>query len=265
LKKILKLSLLFFTFALLLSACSARKEKSLFNAPTDIITDTIKQVYVVNDKGIGDLYYRIKVEDLIAIRNLQDFDFNGRSASFTSASNSLGTVTTYQVDKDGYVTLPAIQGKVKLGGLTRKEANAKLQELYSATQLKDPIMDITIVNVKVTLLGEFNKQGNFLLERDNTSLIDILGEAGGITKNADPKTLKIFRGKRSDPEIIYVNLNDYRSLYSSEKLILQNNDIIVIQQTKSSALSEKLQSYNNVVQPLLVLINLGVLIYTFTH
>ncbi len=262
--KLLKLNILFFSFAIFFSACSARKEKSLFNAPTDIVTDTIKQVYVVNDNGMTDLYYRIKVDDLIAIRNLQDFEFNGRGTSTANGVNSLGTVTSYQVDSEGFVTLPAIKGKVKLAGLTRKEANAKIQQLYTATQLTDPIMDVAIVNVKVTLLGEFNRQGNYLLERDNIRLTDIIGEAGGISKNADPKTLKIFRGDRKNLKIIYVNLNDYKSL-SSDELVLHNNDIIVINQTKSNALSEKLQGLNNVVQPLLVLVNLAVLIFTFTH
>jgi len=112
-------------------------------------------------------------------------------------------------------------------------------------------------------LGEFNKKGNFLLERENTNLIDILGEAGGITKTADPKTLKIIRGDKANPEIIYVNLNEVNSL-ASKKLVLQNNDIIYIQSTKGAALSERLQSFNSIIQPLLVIVNLAVLIFTLS-
>lgn len=253
---------LILTTVLLLSACAARKEKTLFNASTDIVTDTIKQVYVVNDQGLGDMYYKIKVNDILAVRNVQNKEFGSTSTAGASAENP-ANVTSYPVDNDGKVNLPAI-GKIAVAGLTRKEATAKLQAIYEEKQLVDPIIEVTIVNVKVTLLGEFMRQGNFLLERDNTTLIDILGEAGGITKTADPKTLKIIRGERSNPEIIYVNLNDINSL-ASKKLILQNNDIIVLQPTKSSVLGEKLQSYNNIIQPLLVVINLAVLIFTFTR
>ncbi|MBB2144118.1 hypothetical protein GM921_01355 [Pedobacter sp. LMG 31464] len=259
----IKNSLLIFTILLLLSACSARKEKTLFNASTDIVTDTIKQVYVVNDQGLGDLYYKIKVNDILAVRNVQNKEFGSTSSTAASSSGSATNVTAYPVDNDGKVNLPAI-GKIAVAGLTRKEVTAKLQAIYEEKQLVDPIIEVSIVNVKVTLLGEFMKQGNFLLERDNTTLIDILGEAGGITKTADPKTLKIIRGDRSNPEIIYVNLNDINSL-ASKKLILQNNDIIVLQPTKSSVLGEKLQSFNNIIQPLLVVINLAVLIFTFTR
>lgn len=258
-------NLLFIAAAiLLLSSCSAskaRREKTLFNSPTDYVTDTIKRVYVVNDQGMGDIYYKIKVNDVIAVKNKQNKEF---LANVGSSTNVEGNVVTYPVENDGTVNLPAV-GKVALAGLTRKEATAKLQQILEKDQLSKPIIEVTIVNVKVTLLGEFNSQGNFLLERDNTSLVEIIGQAGGInTQTADPKTLKIIRGDRSNPEIIYVNLNDINSL-ASKKLILQNNDIIVIQSTKNLAITQKLQNFNNVIQPLLVIINLGVLIFSFTR
>lgn len=262
LKNLLFLSII----TLFLSACSAsktRREKTLFNSPTDYVTDTIKHVYVVNDQGLGDIYYRIKVNDVLAVKNLQNQEFGGIGSPASSAGGSDVNVVTYPVDNDGTVNLPAI-GRVSVVGLTRKEATLKLQQIYEKDQLKKPIIEVSIVNVKVTLLGEFGNQGNYLLERDNTNLIEIIGQAGGITKEADPKTLKIIRGDKSRPEIIYVNLNDINSL-ASRKLILQNNDIIVIQPTKNVVLSQKLQSFNNIVQPLLVVINLAVLIFTFTR
>ncbi|WP_421944646.1 polysaccharide biosynthesis/export family protein [Pedobacter sp.] len=259
-------------FLSILGACSARRERSLFNASSDVVTDTIKQVYVVNDQGISDAYYKIRVNDRLAIRNVQNAEFgatgnaSGASASNSnqsSSSGSINNVLSYPVDLDGQVNLPAI-GKIPVAGLSRREAAIKIQDLYAKQLLRNPIIELSVVNLKVTLLGEFGKQGNFLLERENTTLIDIIGEAGGITKTADPKTLKIIRGDRSNPEIIYVNLNDINSL-ASKKLVLQNDDIIVLQQTKSAATTEKLQSYNNILQPLLVVVNLAVLIFTVTR
>jgi len=262
--------ILFLLTSTLLFSCAVRKQHSLFNAPSDIVTDTIKQVYVVNDQGISDAYYKIKISDQLAVRNVQDPEFgatasngSGAQSNSSSASGTAQNVLSYPVEPDGMVNLPAI-GKVEVVGLTRREATIKIQDIYKQKLLKDPIIELTVVNLKVTLLGEFSKQGNFLLEKDNTSLIEIIGEAGGITKTADPKTLKIIRGDRSHPEIIYVNLTDINSL-ASKKLLLQNNDIIVLQPTKGAALTEKLQSFNNIVQPLLVVVNLAVLIFTVTR
>lgn len=261
---------LWFAFALVvcLSACGSRKSRTLFNAQTDVVTDTIKQVYVVNDQGMSDAYYKIKANDQLAIRNVQNKEFGASNSSLigssatTSANGNTQNATSYAVDLEGNVNLPAI-GKVAVAGLSRREAALKIQQLYGEKLLKDPIIELSLVNLKVTLLGEFSKQGNFLLEKDNTSLIEIIGEAGGITKTADPKTLKIIRGDRSNPELIYVNLNDINSL-ASKKIILQNNDIVVLQPTKGSALGERLQNFNNIVQPLLVVVNLAVLIFTLS-
>lgn len=257
----------------MLFSCGVRKKRTLFNAPSDIVTDTIKHVYVVNDQGISDAYYKIKVNDQLAIRNVQNFEFGatGNSSGITGnsgnnqnlVSGGISNVLSYPVELDGMVNLPAI-GKIEVVGLSRREAAIKIQDLYKTKLLKEPIIELSVVNLKVTLLGEFSKQGNFLLERDNTTLIDIIGEAGGITKTADPKTLKIIRGDRANPELIYVNLNDINSL-ASKKLVLQNHDIIVLQPTKSSATSDKLQSLNNILQPLLVVVNFAVLIFTITR
>ncbi|WP_316759817.1 polysaccharide biosynthesis/export family protein [Pedobacter aquatilis] len=262
-------SSLFLIITICLFSCAARKERSLFNAPSDIVTDTIKQVYVVNNQGISDAFYKIKIDDRLAIRNVQNKEFGAGAAvgssisSSSSVSGSINSVLSYPVDLDGQVNLPAI-GKVAVVGLSRREAAIKIQDLYAKQLLRDPIIELSVINLKVTLLGEFGKQGNFLLERDNTTLIDIIGEAGGISKTADPKTLKIIRGDRANPEIIYVNLNDINSL-ASKKLILQNNDLIILQTTKSAAFSEKLSSINNVIQPILIVVNLGILILSLTR
>lgn len=250
-----------------LSACGSRKSQTLFNAATDLNAENTKGVYVVNDKGEGDIYYRIKINDIIVVQNLQNKEWGSTKAPVTignTSNSSTGeNVTTYRIDPDGTANLPAI-GKIILVGLTRREAELKLQDYFgSSSYLKDPIIKLDVVNLKVTLLGEFGKQGNYLLTKENTSLIEIIGEAGGINKTGDPRTIKIIRGDRSNPEIIYANLNDINSL-TSKKLILQNNDIIYIQPTKSAALAERLQKSNNIIQPLLVVVNLAVLIFTLT-
>ncbi|KQR72703.1 hypothetical protein ASF92_05360 [Pedobacter sp. Leaf176] len=256
----------------MLNSCAARRENSLFNAASDLMTDTIRHVYVVNDQGISDDYYKIKVDDQLAIKNVQNPEFGANGSQVNSPSTTRiqqaqsganSNVLSYPVELDGTVNLPAI-GKVQVVGLSRRAATEKIQDLYKKNLLKDPIIELSIVNLKVTLLGEFSKQGNFYIEKENTTLIDVIGEAGGITKTADPKTLKIIRGDKSHPELIYVNLNDINSL-ASKKLILQNNDIIILQQTKRAAASEKLLSFNNIVQPLIVVVNLAVLVFTITR
>ncbi|MEE1883903.1 polysaccharide biosynthesis/export family protein [Pedobacter flavus] len=247
----------------IISSCNVRRETSLFTSPNDVVTDTITQVYVVNDMGNQNIY-TIKTQDRLLIRNLQNKDFlSPIGANSNSAPNNILSEKnqTFEVDSMGNITIPEF-GKVSVKGLTRKEATNKIQQLFEKEQIA-PIIEITIVNLKVTLLGEFRAQGNYILEQDNLTLIDLIAQAGGLTENADPKTCKIIRGDKFNPEIIYVNLQDIKSL-ASKKLVLQNSDIIVIQPLKSVVASKKIQNFNNYIQPVLVLLNLGLLILTIT-
>lgn len=245
--------------SVLVSSCATRYRNALFTSRMDLAADTLKSVYVVNGTTEKAEIYRIKSNDILAIRNLQDLRL------ITPIDNQIQTQSqlTYRVDMDGLVTLPVV-GTLTIAGLSRKEASDKIQSLYKQTLLKDPIIDVSVVNLKVTVLGEFTKQGNFLLEKENTTLIDIIGEAGGITARANPKTVKIIRGNRQNPEIIYVNLKDINSL-ANPKLILQNDDIIYMEPQGIYGTGERVQSFSTILQPVLLILNTALIIYNFTR
>jgi len=239
-----------------------RYRNALFTSKDDPARDSIKSVYVVNSTDSESILYRIKPNDLLAVRNLQDIRYISAPADGNSNITTGTGNITYRVEADGTVALPVI-GKVEVAGLKRSEAAEKIQAMYEKSLLKDPIIDVSIVNLKVTMLGEFTSQGNFLLEKDNTSLVEMIGQAGGISSRADPKKLKIIRGDPQDPEIIYVNLKDINSL-ASKKLILQNNDIIYLEPQAVYGNQERTQIFTSFVQPVLLVLNTALLIYNFS-
>jgi polysaccharide export outer membrane protein len=252
----------------LFSSCGSTSQQALFKSDADVNIETLKSIYVINDQGQADLYYKIKEGDVISIRNLQNKRWGGGQSGPISASAETNVAATnfietnaisYIVDDYGMVKLPALKTPIKIAGLTRKQATQKIQDLYVANLLVDPIIELNVVNLKVSLLGEFSKQGNYFLNKDNTTLFEILAEAGGIPKTADPRSLKIIRGR----ETIYVNLSE-ASIIGHAKLVLQNNDIITISPNKNALDGEKIQRFNNIVQPLLVVVNLVILVFTLT-
>jgi polysaccharide biosynthesis/export protein len=245
--------------AILLTSCASRYRNALFTSRMDSAADTMKSVFVVNEHLEESSIYRIKRNDMLAVRNLQDLRLITPQDNMIQNQQQL----TYRVDMDGMITLPVV-GTLPIAGMSRKEASDKIQSLYKQTLLKDPIIDVSVVNLKVTVLGEFTRQGNFLLEKENTSLIDIIGEAGGITPRANPKTLKIIRGDRMNPEIIYVNLKDINSL-SNPKLILRNNDIIYMEPQGIYGTGERVQNFSTILQPVLLILNTALIIYNFTR
>jgi len=248
---------LFLLFSIsLLSSCATRYKDALFQSKTDFVTDTLKTIYVVNDHGPEDVYYRIKPTDILAIRNLQNNEFGAQGTGGQAAAAS------FSVEPDGTVMLPVI-GKVEIAGLTRRGARQKIQDLYSKTLLKDPIIELMIINLKVTLLGEFAGKGNILLEKDNTTLVDILGQTGGLNAGANPENIKIIRGDRKNPEIIYVNLKNINTL-GNPKLVLQNNDIIYAE-PKSTGFNQQIQTVMTYAQPILIFLNMFIVINSLTR
>ncbi len=187
-------------------------------------------VYVVQ-KGSDSLYLKEQViapGDFLVIQNLQNENLitqgSGNSQAIQNIQNSSSSGYRYRVENDGSVLVPVL-GRVNLGGLSRVKAEKQLNKLYETDLLKDPIISLSIVNLQVTMLGEFGKQGNFVLEKDQVSLVQMLGEAGGLSPRANKKRIKIIRGDYQNPHVFVVDLTDINSL-SDPRLFLRNNDIV---------------------------------------
>ena len=92
----------------------------------------------------------------------------------------------------------------------------------------------------------------------------MIGQAGGLTDKANEKNIKIIRGDPKNPQITEVDLSKTGTL-ADPRIILQNNDIIYIAQSKRAAKNDQLQNFNSTVQPLLLIMNTALLIYTLIH
>jgi len=163
---------------------------------------------------------RIKPDDQLQIRNLQSTKYLVDDAASTSTNSGLAS-QVFIVEEDGRVKLPVI-GSVPVAGLSRAEAQAKIERLYNDTlfSASNPaIIDLKIINLKVTLFGEVKGAGNYLLVKEKTTLIDILGQAGGISNSGDEKNVKIIRGKNQ--EVIPVDLSNIRTI-ADPRLIMHD-------------------------------------------
>jgi polysaccharide export outer membrane protein len=202
----------------------------------------------------------------LQIRNLQSTKYivDEAPVSMTAGgSNSTSQGQTFQVDDDGTVALPVI-GHVAIAGLTRAEAAKQIEELYRKNLLKDPIIELKIINLKVTILGESKAQGNFPLVKDRTTLVEMLGEAGGLSDRADEKDIKIIRGDPKNPQITQVDLSKISTL-ADPRIILQNNDIIYIAQNKRAVKNDEFQNFSTTLSPVLLVFNTALIIYTLIH
>src|ERR1700679_558250 len=127
-------TLLVLGFCFVFASCSNKQYQVLFEQKK-LISDTTSQT---NNTGLAN--YRIKPQDILQIRNLQNskaiVDINPGNTSSTQTVGP-GTGDTFQVEVDGTVALTGL-GHVQVAGLTRFEAQKLIEDLYRKNFLKDP-------------------------------------------------------------------------------------------------------------------------------
>lgn len=248
-------------FVVLLSSCSTKQNQAYFER------NSVTSQAPAKAEDYKPVEYKIKSGDILQIRNLQSIKLITDDATSTSvpeagASGGTGSqALSYQVETDGTIALPVI-GRIPVAGLSRLEASKKIDELYRQNVLKNPIIEVKVVNLKATLMGEIKRPGNYPLLKDETTLMEILGEAGGLTEKGNEKKVKILRGGGlQSKQIIEVDLDDVAAL-SNPSTIIQNQDIIYVEQNKRTIRNERWQNLTTIAQPALLLLNTALIILT---
>lgn len=162
---------------------------------------------------------------------LQNSYTQGRTISTTG-----GTLMPYLVDNQGYIKMPII-GKLKVGGLTKSEAEALVTEKvrpYMA-ESENPVVTVTMSSYSVSVMGEVARPGSFQVSREKITILEALAQAGDLTIYGVRDRVKLIRedatGKKS---MVTLNLND-ANIVNSPYYYLQQNDVVYVEPNKVKA------------------------------
>jgi polysaccharide export outer membrane protein len=147
--------------------------------------------------------------------------FNG-----TKEIGSSQAMQTYTVDSDGSINFPVI-GKVQLAEKTKREAVDLLQNKISEL-VKDPIVNIQIINYKVTVIGEVLKPGSYPVNSDRVTVLDAIGMANDLTIYGNRENVKVIRDNNGKQEVVTFDLTK-SDFFSSPYFYLQQNDIVYVE------------------------------------
>jgi polysaccharide export outer membrane protein len=198
----------------------------MFKTPRDFEYNT--------EQTIGNVEYRITPNDIIGFSvytndgfKLIDMTTSAVSINQPLASNANDNMTRFLVEPDGMVKLPII-GKVKISGMTIREAEKSLESLY-ATFYNKPFVMISVLNRRVLVFtGEGGLGKVVLLQNENVTLIEALALAGGVNDRGKSKNIKLIRGDMRNPKVMLINLATIEGAKKSN-LMLQANDIIYVE------------------------------------
>lgn len=148
--------------------------------------------------------------------------------SLGSQESIMGVVEleTYLVSNEGTIVFPVI-GTIEVKGLTNIELALKIQGLIEE-YVKDPIVNVRILNFQVTVLGEVNNPGTFSIEDDNLSITKALSMAGDLTIFGKRTNILIIGEEDGMKTHSYLDLTN-ANVVNSPHYNLRQNDVIYVE------------------------------------
>lgn len=133
----------------------------------------------------------------------------------------------YLVQPDGRVKLPEI-GWVEIEGLTLDEAEALVEEQY-ASLYNAPYAIIRVLNNRVLVFpGASGAAMVITLQNMNTTLLETLALAGGVSGRGDAAKVKLIRKTDEGNQIYFMDLSTIEGLTDAQTIV-QANDIIYVE------------------------------------
>jgi polysaccharide biosynthesis/export protein len=150
--------------------------------------------------------------------------------------NGQSGIKTYLIDKEGYIDFPVL-GQVQLANLTRVEANKKMVGLVSK-YIKEPIVNIAILNYKISVLGEVNRPGTFALQSERITLLEALALAGDLTVFGKRNNVILIRETNGKKSYNRIDLTS-ASFIDSPYYYLTQNDLLLVEPNKTKMNTSK--------------------------
>ncbi|MCO5260173.1 MAG: polysaccharide biosynthesis/export family protein [Crocinitomicaceae bacterium] len=149
------------------------------------------------------------------------------NADVSQKSVGGGQSIEYLVRRDGSVELPKI-GKVKIEGLSITECEDLFEDLYSK-EYNNPFVQVQITNQRVVVFPGNGSDAKVInLVNNNTTLVEAIAQAGGITERGKAKKVKLMR-RVGDKRVVYlIDLSTIDGLKYAD-MIVQANDYIYIE------------------------------------
>lgn len=206
--------------------------------------------------------YRISPNDILDFNIYSNDGF--KIVDLTSLNNTSNAAfrmqngLEYLVESDGNVKLPVL-GRIKLSGYTIREAETFLEEKYASYYIR-PFVVMSVENKRVIIFpGSAGDAKVLTLRNNNTTLIEALALAGGISDNGKAKMVKLIRQNNDKQDIYLIDLSKIEGIKQGS-IVLQSNDIIYIEPRKRYA-SRLLQE----IAPIISLATTAFVIISYTQ
>ena len=172
-------------------------------------------------------------------------------------------VQSYLVDAKGNIDFPVL-GTLKLDGLNRIQATSLIKNML-VEYIKNPIVNIRIVNFKITVLGEVNRPGSYTIPNERVTILEAIGLAGDLTIQAERKNILVVRENNGQKINNRVDITS-ETIFNSPVYYLTQNDVIYVQPNNSKIKSSNIGPNTNTTLSVIgTLVTVAALIISITR
>lgn len=173
--------------------------------------------------------YTIRKNDKISI-SIWNNDEISIGSIYGIYNSSEGYGKWVMVDGNGNIPIPEI-GDLHVEGMTMLAMKDSLIRILAKTIVK-PVVDIKVLNREVTILGDVKNAGKLHLEKENNTLIDILGQAGDIEMYGNKAKVQVIRTVNNEVHSISIDLTKMNGL-AANNIQIMPGDIVYVPSRKS--------------------------------
>jgi polysaccharide biosynthesis/export protein len=225
-KKLLFIFASLVAFSLLLNSCRSLNPSVMLRTGKDY------QYTTFPDKQKDE--YQLAPNDLLSFSiysndGFKMIDISSMGVAGATSSNLNNRMfLPFSVEFDGTVKFPLL-GRVKLQGLSVREAENLLEQKYSVYYNK-PYILLEVKNRRVIVFpGNGDGAARVItLQNGNTTLIEAIAGAGGISGRGKAHKVKLIRGDLKSPEVYLIDLSTIEGIKKAG-MVLQANDIIYVE------------------------------------
>ncbi|WP_075965034.1 polysaccharide biosynthesis/export family protein [Parabacteroides massiliensis] len=223
---------LFAIFCGLMCACSAPKDVIYFQGIDDLTPEQLtkmSQTYTTKITSDDLLSINVTAWDPAAVTpfNPPVYAYSAQGEQPLVASQSQ---YTYLVDPKGNINFPVL-GEIHVAGLTRQDIAAKLENMISK-YVENPLVNVQLLNFKITMMGEISRPGSFTIKNDRISVLDAIGMAGDLPLTANRKNILVIRDNDGVKETYRMDITD-PAIFASPGFYLKQNDIVYVEPIKN--------------------------------
>ncbi|WP_458628889.1 polysaccharide biosynthesis/export family protein [Winogradskyella sp. PC D3.3] len=205
----------------LISSCVSKKE-ILYLQDADQYAN--KEISYSNAIILPNDVLRITISALIPESVIP---YNKVSVNSGGSSVDLIQLDGYLVSENLTINFPVL-GELSVANMTTQDfAKFLKKKLEDEGHLKNPTVDVRLINAKVTVLGQVNKPGTFNFTEQNITLLQALGYAGDLTINGKREDVIVMRDEQGVRQITHIDLTSADWLEGPYNFIKPNDVIIV--------------------------------------